>query len=68
MASLETTQLLNPPQLGHLDAEERREYLRRLFFMDVRLLTFVVTARSLGFGVTCHWNHETSMPHLVWLH
>ena len=65
---LETTHLLAPRHLGHLDADERHEYLRRLFQMDVRLMTFVVVARSLGFGVTCHWNHETSMPQLVWLH
>lgn len=68
LASPETTQLLAPRHLGDLDAGERQEYLRRLFQMDVRLMTFVMVARSLGFGVTCHWDHETSMPQLVWLH
>jgi hypothetical protein len=67
-APLETTQLLTPRTLGHLDVDERQEYLRRLFQMDVRLITFVMAARSLGFGVTCHWNLEASMPQLVWLH
>lgn len=65
---VENTQLLAPRHLGDLDADERQEYLRRVFQMDVRLMTFVMVARSLGFGVTCHWNHETSMPQLVWLH
>lgn len=68
LASLGTTELLTPLPLDHLDADERQEYLRRLFRMDVRLITFVMVARSLGFGVTCHWNYEASMPDLVWLH
>lgn len=66
--ALESTLLLVPPKLDYLDADERQEYLRRLFQMDVRLITFVMVARSLGFGVTCDWNHQASMPQLVWLH
>jgi len=66
-ALLETTRLITPSPLDHLDADERHEYLRRLFQMDVRLITFVMAARSLGIGVTDRWNPETSMPQLVWL-
>ena len=62
------TQLLTPRTPLQLDAEERREYLQRLFYMDVRLATFVSTARDLGFAVTCGWDNAAQMPRLAWLH
>jgi hypothetical protein len=63
-----STQLLTPITPLQLDAEERCEYLRRLFQMDIRLATFVSIARSLGFGVSCEWDCAAHMPRLVWLH
>ena len=61
-------QLLTPKTPLQLDAEERREYLQRLFRMDIRLATFVSIARDLGFGVTCDWDYAAHMPRLAWLH
>jgi hypothetical protein len=62
------TQLLTPFPLSRLDADERRAYLQRIFGTEIRLETFIATARSLGFGVTCHWDTAAGMPQLVWLH
>lgn len=62
------TQLLTPRTPLQLDAEERREYLQRLFHMDIRLSTFVSIARDLGFAVTCEWDNTAHMPRLAWLH
>ncbi|PTB19565.1 hypothetical protein C9I57_17960 [Trinickia symbiotica] len=67
-ASIGDVGLLSPPNLCHFDAEERLEYLRRLFHLDIRLITFVTIARNLGFGVTSRWDHEAFMPEFVWLH
>ena len=55
-------------ELADRSPEERREYLQRLFYMDVRLATFVSTARDLGFAVTCGWDNAAQMPRLAWLH
>jgi hypothetical protein len=63
-----STQLLTPNSPLQLDAEERREYLQRLFHMDIRLVTFISIACDLGFGVTCDWDSAAHMPRLTWLH
>jgi hypothetical protein len=63
-----STQLLTPTTPLQLDAEERREYLHRLFYMNVRLAAFISIARDLGFAVTCDWDSATQMPRLAWLH
>jgi hypothetical protein len=65
---LDNTQLVLPPSILQLDADERRAYLQRLFQMDIRLTSFVLVARSLGFAVTCRWDSEANMPELIWLH
>lgn len=61
-------QLLTPRTPLQLDPEERREYLQRLFHMDIRLVTFVAIARDLGFAVTCGWDSAAQMPRLAWFH
>jgi len=64
---IDDPQLVVPPSILHFDADERRAYLQRLFQMDIRLTSFVLVARSLGFGVTCRWDSEARMPELIWL-
>jgi hypothetical protein len=63
-----STQLLTPRTPLQLDGDERREYLQRLFNLEIRLATFISIARDLGFAVTCEWDHTAQMPRLVWFH